>query len=373
VFAIFTFNACISAPGNRTGTHSNSRAGGSRQSAEEVKPGEWISKDLYKNSANWFSFTPDSAGILVAETQGDTDTILDLYRGGDLLRENDDVGNDRNAKIEYFVDPGVSYLIRASGVRLAGAEENASGPYRFRVILEPMPAKKAQPNDTLEWAEALALGETVTDHFFTAEDVNWYSVSTPGAGRLTINTEGTLDTLLEVYDKWGELIGRDDDSGYQGNAKVVTNLFSASPVYFRVNAYQGATGRYYVKTKFAPPVKPDPFENDNAIPDAKDIQIGVPQERNFTDAGDIDWARLRIDRQDNYRIAATAADNYLDTFIQLFDAAENLLAEDDDSGGFWNALLIADLKPGTYYIRVSCVDRDPLERSEYTLAVFAEN
>jgi hypothetical protein len=367
--AIFAFTACMSAPGARTGT----RAGGSRQSAEKVKPGEWISKTLYENSADWFSFTPDAAGILVAETQGDTDTILDLYRGSDLLRENDDVGNDRNARIEYFVDPGVSYLIRASGVRLAGADENAAGPYRFRATLEPMPPQKARPNDTLEGAEVIALGETVTDHFFTAEDVNWYSVSAPGAGRLTINTEGTLDTLLEVYDRWGELIGRDDDSGYQGNAKVVADVFSASPVYFRVNAYQGATGRYSIKTRYAPPVKPDPFEHDDSISDAKDIAIGAPQERNFTDAGDIDWARLRIDKQGRYRIATTAADNYLDTLVQLFDAAENLLAEDDDSGGFWNALLKTDLRPGTYYIRVSCVDRDPLERSEYTLAVFAEN
>jgi hypothetical protein len=355
------------------GTHSNSRAGGSRQSPEKVKQGEWISKALYANSADWFSFTPDAPGILVAETQGDTDTLLDLYRGGDLLRENDDVGNDRNARIEYFVDPGVSYLIKASGVRLAGANENAAGPYRFRVTMEPMPAKKAQPNNTLERAEAIALGETVTDHFFTAEDVNWYSVSAPGAGRLTIHTEGTLDTLLEVYDKWGELIGRDDDSGYQGNAKVVADIFSASPVYFRVNAYQGAIGRYYVKTKFVPPVKPDPFENDNVVSDAKDIQIGAPQERNFTDAGDIDWARLRIVSQGSYIIAATAADNYLDTFLQLFDATENLLGEDDDSGGFWNALLKADLKPGTYYIRVSCVDRDPLENNKYTLSVSTEN
>jgi hypothetical protein len=355
------------------GTLSNFRAGGSRQSPEKVKQGEWISKALYANSADWFSFTPDSAGILVAETQGDTDTLLDLYRGSELLRENDDVGNDRNARIEYFVDPGVNYLIKASGVRLAGAKENAAGPYRFRVTMEPMPERKARPHNTMEQAKTIALEETVTDYFFTPEDVNWYTVSAPGAGRLTIHTEGTLDTLLEVYDKWGELIGRDDDSGYQGNAKVAADIFSASPVYFRVNAYQGATGRYYVKTKYIAPIKPDPFENDDSIANAKDIRIGVPQERNFTNAGDIDWARLQIVSQGSYAIAATAADNYLDTFLQLFDAAENLLAEDDDSGGFWNALLKANLKPGTYYIRVSCVDKDPLEHSGYTLSVTAEN
>jgi hypothetical protein len=338
-----------------------------------ITPGEWISRTLHTNDADWFSFAPDSAGILVAETQGDTDTVLELYHNRDLLRENDDVGNDYNAKIEYFVEGGASYLIKAQGVRLAGADKNAAGPYRFRVSLEPMPPKKARPNNTLEQAEPVALGETVTDYFFAAGDVNWYAVSVPGMGHLTVNTEGTLDTLLEVYDKWEELIGRDDDSGYQGNAKVVADTFSASPVYIRASAYQGATGRYRLKTRFAPPTKPDPFENDNTMATAREILDGDSQARNFTDAGDVDWAALRIASQGSYDIAATAQDNYLDTFIQLFDDEGNLLGEDDDGGGYWNALLTIDLDPGTYYIRVSCIDKEPLEHPEYTLSVSAGN
>jgi hypothetical protein len=341
----------------------------SRQSPIKVKPGKWISRTLHTNDADWFVFTPGSAGILVVETAGDTDTVLDLYRDRDLLRENDDVGNDCNAKIEYFVEGGVNYLIKALGVRLAGAEENAAGPYRFRATLEPMPETKTRPNNTLEQAESIALGETITDYFFAAGDVNWYIVSVPGAGRLTVATEGTLDTLLEIYDKWEELIGRDDDNGYQGNAKVVADTFSASPVYIRASAYQNATGRYRLKTKFAPPTKPDPFENDNTMPNAREIPSGGSQARNFTDAGDVDWALLQVDSQGSYDIAAMAEDNYLDTFIQLFDGEGSLLGEDDDSGGYWNALLTTDLDPGTYYIRVSCIDKEPLEHSEYTLSV----
>jgi hypothetical protein len=376
-FLISVFTACVSAPDNGMDGKRSARQtrppGSSRQSPAKVAPGEWISGVLSANSADWFSFTPGSAGILVAETGGDTDTVLSLYRGSELLRENDDVGADHNAKIEYFVDPGTGYLIKAAGVRLAGSNENAAGPYRFQASLEPMPEKKARPAHTLEQAETIALGETVTDYFFAAGDVNWYAVSVPGVGRLTVNTEGTLDTLLEVYDKWEEMIGQDDDSGYQGNAKVVADIFSASPVYCKVSAYQGATGRYRLKTKFTPPIKPDPFENDDTLSTASEIQIDVPQKRNFTDAGDVDWALLRIARRGSYEIAARAEDDYLDTFIQLFDAYENLLGEDDDSGGFWNALLKRDLNPGTYYIKVSCIDKDPLENNRYTLSVSTGN
>jgi hypothetical protein len=384
VFTVSVLAACVSAPdagleeeawqpGDSRAIRPDSHETDSRKSPVKAKPGEWISRTLHTNDADWFSFTPASPGILVAETAGDTDTVLDLYRDQELLRENDDVGNDCNAKIEYFVERGVKYLIKAQGVRLAGAEENAAGPYRFRVSLESMPREKDRPNSTLEQAEAIALGETVTDYFFTPSDVRWYAVSVPGPGRLTVNTEGTLDTLLEAYDKWEELVGRDDDSGYQGNAKVSADLFSASPVYLRVSAYQGATGRYRLKTRFAPPVKPDPFENDNTIANAREIAIGGSQARNFTDAGDVDWALLRIARQGSYDIAAMAEDNYLDTFIQVFDAEGGLLAENDDGGGFWNAFLAIDLSPGTYYIRISCIDRDPLENNGYTLSVSAGN
>jgi hypothetical protein len=87
----------------------------------------------------------------------------------------------------------------------------------------------------------------------------------------------------------------------------------------------------------------------------------------------VDWALLRIARRDNYSIAATAGDNYLDSLVQIFDGDGNLLGEDDDGGGYWDALLTMTLDPGTYYIRVSCIDQEPLEHNEYTLSVAAES
>jgi hypothetical protein len=233
--------------------------------------------------------------------------------------------------------------------------------------------ERTTAHDTLERALPIALGETVTDYFFNADDDNWFVVSVPGTGRLTVNTEGTLDTLLEVYDKWEELLGRDDDSGFQGNAKITVNIFGASPVYLKASVYQGSIGRYRLTSKFLPPTKPDRFENDDAISGAREILISESQERNFTDASDVDWALLRIVRRDNYSIAATAGDNYLDSFVQLFDGDGNLLGEDDDGGGYWDALLTLALDPGTYYIRVNCIDKEPLEHNEYTLSVSAES
>ncbi|MDR1597117.1 MAG: peptidase [Treponema sp.] len=342
----------------------------SMRSPVKIEQGDWVSRTLHANDEDWFSFTPAAPGLLVAETDGDTDTVLELRRDRTLLRENDDVGGNPNAKIEYFVESGVTYFIKAMGVHLAEAKEAATGLYRFRVTMEPMPEEKTVPNDTLERAETINLGETVTGYFFNPGDTHWYATSAPGAGRIVVNTEGTLDTILEVYDKWEELIGRDDDSGYQGNAKIAVNVLSAGPVYFKISSYQGATGRYYLKTQFRD-TKPDSYENDNSLTGAGDIQPGVSQSRNFTDAGDEDWVRLQITRGGTYDIFAKAGDDYLDTFIELFDINGDSIAKDDDSGGFWNAFLKIDLDPGTYYIKVSTVDKDPLEYNSYTLSVTA--
>jgi hypothetical protein len=232
-----------------------------------------------------------------------------------------------------------------------------------------MPNDTAEPNDTREQATAIGIGDTVTGYFLTPEDVDWYTITAPGAGRLLVYTTGTMDTLLEVYDRRGELISSDDDGGYQGNAKLVAGISGAGPVYIMVNAYQGTTGRYDLHTQLLESVNPDPFENDDSLASAKDIQPGAAQERNFTSASDEDWVRLQIKTGGTYGIGAMAADNYLDTLIQLFDAAGELIAQDDDSGGNWNAFLTISLNPGTYYIKISTVDKDPLENNNYTLSV----
>ncbi|GHV77279.1 hypothetical protein AGMMS49942_21000 [Spirochaetia bacterium] len=367
VLVLSVFVTCVSAP--VPGPDTDPDEPDSMGAPVRVKNDDWIDRYLSANDADWFSFTPESAGLLIAETDGETDTVLELYRYNTLLRANDDVENNPNARIEYFVDPGVMYIIKCEGIRLAGATENDRGPYRFRLQMEPMPNDTAEPNDTLKQATPVGIGDTVTGYFLTPEDVDFYTLTAPGAGRLLVYTSGTLDTLLEVYDSRGEVIARDDDSGYQGNAKLVTGIPGADSVYIRVNSYQGATGRYYIHTRFMAPVKPDPFENDDSLANAKDIQPDSSQERNFTAAADVDWVRLQIKTGGTYELKTVAADNYLDTLIELFDTKEELIAQDDDSGGYWNAFLSLSLEPGTYYLRITTVDKDPLEDNRYTLSV----
>jgi hypothetical protein len=59
---------------------------------------------------DWVSFDTVSEGVYSIGTRGDLDTYLELYDGdGYLVEENDD-GEDFNARIERSLNPGTYYL-----------------------------------------------------------------------------------------------------------------------------------------------------------------------------------------------------------------------------------------------------------------------
>jgi hypothetical protein len=80
--------------------------------------------------------------------------------------------------------------------------------------------------------------------------------------------------------------------------------------------------------------------------------------------------RLRIVTAGKYRIRARGVDSLdLDTYLELLDASEKVIGEDDDGGDGYDASLSIELQPGTYYIKVTSVDRQP--SGNYTLSVTA--
>jgi hypothetical protein len=49
----------------------------------------------------------------------------------------------------------------------------------------------------------------------------------------------------------------------------------------------------------------------------------------------------------------------LDTYIELFDANINPIAEDDDGGAYRDSRLYLRLDSGLYYLKVWCLDDEP--------------
>ncbi|MDR1420867.1 MAG: hypothetical protein LBI86_10870 [Treponema sp.] len=102
----------------------------SRDNPVEVSEGTWISRTIHSDDEDWFLFRSGAAGPYIAETSGGTDTFMELYDAGDFSRitENDDGGDDYNARIVFSAENGKSYLIK-----IRGYNNDDTGSYRFQV------------------------------------------------------------------------------------------------------------------------------------------------------------------------------------------------------------------------------------------------
>jgi hypothetical protein len=62
------------------------------------------------------------------------------------------------------------------------------------------------------------------------------------------------------------------------------------------------------------------------------------------------WFVFQINRANTNFVIQTRGN--LDTMLSLYDSVGNKIAEDDDSGGVYNALISEILGAGTYYIEM---------------------
>jgi hypothetical protein len=334
----------------------------SREEPIAVQMGTWLSRSLHRGDQDWFALRPASAGILIAVTGGDTDTVVTLYRGNEAVAQNDDNGEDITSLLEYPVRPGADYVLCVEGY-----DDDEAGPYRFMVSFELI-RDAGEPNDTASEATPFKPDSRITGYFLDPDDVDWYQVTAAMEGALMVYTEGMADTIILMYDAGNNLIAEDDDSGDFENALVSAKV-TPGTVFIRVSSYDGQLGKYALRGVFFEPALPDRFEQDDARALARDIAVDASQERNFTDSFDEDWARLRITQKGVYDIFAEAADDVLDTFLELYDAEDNLVDANDDWDGGLNARLRLELNPGTYYIKASAVNADPIANSNYVLSV----
>ena len=110
----------------------------------ELRFGTWVPGQLQEGEEQWFSIRPSEAGLVVVETDGDTDTYLEAYDdSGRLLAEDDDGKNaedlDYNARLEITAAADRTYLIK---LRCSDGAE--SGPYRIRVSFKAIPLDAEQ-------------------------------------------------------------------------------------------------------------------------------------------------------------------------------------------------------------------------------------
>lgn len=191
---------------------------------------------------------------------------------------------------------------------------------------------------------------------------------------LIVSTDSADDTYLEVTDADGVVIASDDDSGPRLNAEAAFTVPADGQYTITVTEALGGelSGDVSVSlmdaataTEDAEVDTEDTKEDTSveAVPAGANIEVGQTVSGEFE--GDIVEYTFEGVSGESYRILLESDD--FDTYLELYDADEMYLDQDDDGGGDTNSLLIfSPGEDGTYVLNVSAYGEDT---GEFTLSI----
>ena len=278
-----------------------------------------------------------SAGSLIVETIGDTDTVGALENAdGRELATDDNSGAGNNFRIRAFVKAGAHF------VRVRGAGD-ATGDYTLRTEHSPLLAADF-PNLSLNETHAESIGEP--------GEVDFYRLTLPAAGLVELSTGGVLDTVGVLRDAAGNTLAADDDSGPERNFRI-DRLLPAGVYIVQVTEYGNRVGLYSLEAAYTSPADMPAITEDGSAGD-----ISVTYESDY-------W---RVDAASfgAYTIETTGE---TDTVGALFVATGERVAVSDDTHEGLNFRIDRLLNRGTYIVRVGAIRPRP---GEYTISVYHE-
>ena len=301
------------------------------QTPRELHFGTWVPGTLREGEEQWFSVRPAQAGLVVVETSGETDTYLEVFDASrTLISENDDGGEEYNAKLEIIAEAGRTYLYK-----LRCYDEDESGPYQIRAVFSSISAMELRPG---AWVQGtLREGEE-----------QWFSVRSSQAGFLVVETSGHLDTFLAAFNASGPLIKDNDDGGEGLNARVEISVETGMTYYFKLSEFDNEGGSFQIRADFE--FIPPDTERNTERSLAAVIRLGESVPVYWRSPSESRWYRYDISRPNTLFVVQTRGSS--DTILALYDARGNLIEDDDDSGEGQNAMISIRLDPGTVYIEV---------------------
>ena len=192
--------------------------------AVELQFGSMISGEMEAGVEYWYSARTAKSGFLAIETFGSViDPVLHIFNAAmEEIATNDDGGERFNARAELLTEANQLYYIK---LRASDGKSSAypNGPYRIMSSFLDDRTGQDLPNTSRPQAALLKTNQAITVSF-TGKMCRWFYYEVTKYGTFTIFTEGSLDTQLYLWDRYGNLIVKDDDSGGERNAKISRNL-----------------------------------------------------------------------------------------------------------------------------------------------------
>ena len=172
-------------------------------------------------------------------------------------------------------------------------------------------------------------------------DEDWFRFRTTGASTwVTAYTVSEGDTIGELHAAGGTMAA-DDDSGSDGNFRVLANVPSGTH-YVRVSGF--GTPDYTLMLEAVP-------DDHGDRPDtATEIAAGDMARGRLEPVGDEDWFRFRTTGASTWITAYTVSEG--DTVGELH-AAGGAVVSNDNSGSDGNFWILANVPAGMHYVRVS--------------------
>ena len=298
-----------------------------------------------------FRIVVSERGRYRIETHGETDTVMALYGPDTWVRvvEDDDSGAGGNALIVSDLNPGTYFVV----VRHA----RSGGAGRFSISMTMEETQDDDPDVIGDTVTQLPVdGPPLQTDIRENGELDVYRFTVPERGRYTIETSGPTDVIMSLYgpDSRQSLVTRDDDSGQDFNAKIISRL---------------TAGEYFVEVRHYFPTGTGPYALSvrSEAEDIPELTIdGEALEGDISRADESDLYQFTVTSQGTYRVETSGS---TDTFLTLFgtDSQTEQIAQDDDSGPGLLSRIERNLSPGTYYARVR--HYSPQETGPYGIRV----
>lgn len=274
-----------------------------------------------------------------------SDTYLELYSPtGGLVYEDDDSGNDYNARIGlYVLEETGAYAVVARGY------DGGLGSYSLTVerIATGGMLGGSNPEGSMDY------GESVSNEVTNALGDNWTFNGMEG-DVITIDMIGLSmdDTYLDLYGPDNSLLSSDDDGGAGYFARIDRFELPGDGIYTVVaRGFGGIAGTYELYLALGESLVGDDSNAGNPVSEGE-IEWGAIVE-GTVESADGDLWTFSGTAGTPVRIELNGA-SLQDTYLELYDPDGVLVASDDDSGPGNSSLIEAYIleSDGVYSIIV---------------------
>lgn len=289
-----------------------------------------------------------NANGTVAHNMPVTDAAQVVFSGNTLTLNP---STDLTAGATYYVNLAAGVVRDLAGNPFAGV----SGTTAYNFTIAAGAAADDFPWDTATSGLVQVNGNAVAGAIGDATDADLFRVSLV-AGTIYSFTasssggNGLQDPYLYLYSPAIELLDEDDDSAGGNNANLIFIASETGTHYLGVTDFGTGTGAYTIRASTIADDFPWSTATTGVVGVNTSASSGVINAR-----GDLDLLSVALTAGTRYVFSLTrTAGGLTDPYLQLFDPATRLVAEDDSSGGSGNARISVTVAiSGTYFLGVS--------------------